>query len=97
MTHSTTIGIGFSGRSVALNRPPGWEPESWGYHGDDGHVFGGQNMGKPYGTKFGTGDTIGCLVNFRLGHVLFTKNGNELGTYYAAFRYRHHVGIWYPC
>ncbi|KAK3327322.1 hypothetical protein B0T19DRAFT_484453 [Cercophora scortea] len=74
----TTIGIGFSGRSVALQRAPGWEPESWGYHGDDGHCFASQNVGKSYGPKFGPGDTVGCLLNFRLGQALFTKNGVQL-------------------
>lgn len=77
---STSIGIGFSSKNVSLSRAPGWEPESWGYHGDDGHVFAAQNVGKSYGPKFGPGDTIGCLVNFRLGHALFTKNGHEIGT-----------------
>ena len=74
----TMIGIGFSTRTVALSRPPGWEPESWGYHGDDGHCFAAQNIGKSYGPKFGPGDTVGCLVNFRLGQALFTKNGEQL-------------------
>ena len=76
---STTIGIGFSTRTVSLQRAPGWEPESWGYHGDDGHCFSAQNVGKPYGPKFGPGDTVGCLVNFRQGHAMFTKNGELLG------------------
>ncbi|KAL1864785.1 hypothetical protein VTK73DRAFT_5664 [Phialemonium thermophilum] len=79
----TTIAIGFSNSSAALSRAPGWEPGSWGYHGDDGNSFASQNIGKPYGPKFGPGDTIGCLVNFRTGTALFTKNGDELG---IAFR-----------
>lgn len=79
---STQIGIGFSSKSVSLVRAPGWEPDSWGYHGDDGNIFAAQNSGKPYGPKFGANDTIGCLVNFRLGHAMFTKNGHELGTSY---------------
>jgi len=29
---------------------------------------------------FGVGDTVGCLVNFRLNQALFTKNGRDLGT-----------------
>lgn len=78
---STTIGIGFSSKSVALTRPPGWEPDSWGYHGDDGNSFAAQNVGKPYGPKFGPGDTVGCLLNFREGVARFTKNGQELGMF----------------
>jgi hypothetical protein len=37
-------------------------------------------VGKPYAEMFGVGDTVGCLVNFRLNHALFTKNGRELRT-----------------
>ena len=87
MSHSTTIAIGFSSRSVSLQRAPGWEPESWGYHGDDGHCFSAQNVGKTYGPKFGPGDTVGCLVNFRQGQAMFTKNGEMLST--LAFLSRH--------
>jgi hypothetical protein len=78
--HSTTIVIGFASKSVSLSRAPGWEPESWGYHGDDGLCYASQNVGKAYGPKFGQGDAVGCLVNFRTGTAMFTKNGDELGT-----------------
>lgn len=77
--NDTTICIGFSSKSVALNRAPGWEPESWGYHGDDGNSFASQNVGKRYGPPFSSGDTIGCGVNFRTGTAFFTKNGQYLG------------------
>lgn len=76
---STTVVIGFSSKTVSLSRAPGWEPESWGYHGDDGHVFAAQSVGKVYGPKYGPGDTVGCLVNFRTGTVNFTKNGDDHG------------------
>lgn len=77
---STTIAIGFSSKSVSLNRAPGWEPESWGFHGDDGHIFASQNVGKHYEKPFSGGDTIGCGVNFRTQSAFFTKNGKCLGT-----------------
>ncbi|TVY48508.1 Uncharacterized protein LOCC1_G001221 [Lachnellula occidentalis] len=57
---------------------PGWEPESWAYHGDDGHSFGGQSSGKHYGPPFAATDVIGCGVNFRTGCAFFTKNGDFL-------------------
>lgn len=79
----STIGLGFSGKPVSMARPPGWEPESWGYHGDDGRSFATSNVGKDYGPKYGTGDVIGCGVNFRTGTAFFTRNGQNLGT---AFR-----------
>lgn len=73
------ISIGFSGPKVTLNRLPGWEPESWAYHGDDGLTFSCSASGKNYGPKYSTGDVIGCGVNFRTGQAFFTKNGVNLG------------------
>jgi hypothetical protein len=76
---STTIAIGFSARGASLSRPVGWEPETWGYHGDDGRCFTGQNIGRSYGPSFTTGDVIGCGVNFRDQTAFWTKNGRMLG------------------
>ncbi len=73
------IGVGFSGPKVALSRIPGWEPESFAYHGDDGQIFNNTTSGKPYGPKFGTLDVIGCGINFRTNTAFFTKNGHMLG------------------
>lgn len=77
------IGLGFCKANVPLNKLPGWEADSWGYHGDDGHSFCCQGTGKPYGPQFTTGDVVGCAVNFRNGTAFYTKNGVDLGT---AFR-----------
>jgi hypothetical protein len=77
------ISIGFSGPKVTLNRLPGWEPESWAYHGDDGLTFNCSASGKNYGPKYSTGDVIGCGVNFRTGQAFFTKNGVNLGEFIA--------------
>ena len=73
------ISIGFSGPKVALNRLPGWEPDSWAYHSDDGIAITSTSPGRPYGPKYSSGDVIGCGVNFRTGNCFFTKNGNHLG------------------
>ncbi|EPE32606.1 Concanavalin A-like lectins/glucanase [Glarea lozoyensis ATCC 20868] len=80
---ASSIGIGFSSKTVPLSRLPGWEPDSWAYHGDDGHSFGSQSTGKHYGPPFTATDVIGCGVNFRTGSAFFTKNGDNLG---VAFR-----------
>lgn len=48
-------GIGFSTQDVSLNRLPGWEPHSYGYHGDDGMAFESCGTGKAYGPVFATG------------------------------------------
>ncbi|KAH6655534.1 SPRY domain-containing protein [Truncatella angustata] len=79
----TTVCVGFTTKSVSLARPPGWEAESYGYHGDDGQIYSGANQGKPYGHVFSTGDTIGCGINFRTGNIFFTRNGVNQG---VAFR-----------
>ncbi|KAK2736428.1 hypothetical protein FQN57_000761 [Myotisia sp. PD_48] len=75
------IAIGFSNSQALLERLPGWEPESWAYHGDDGKTFFGDNQrqGKSYGPTFTVSDTIGCGVNFATGCAFFTKNGSFIG------------------
>ncbi|KFZ14681.1 hypothetical protein V502_05953 [Pseudogymnoascus sp. VKM F-4520 (FW-2644)] len=81
-----SIAIGFSTKDVPLSRPPGWEPNSWAYHGDDGHSYCCQSSGKSYGPTFTTDDVIGCGVNFHTGSAFFTKNGNHLGTAFREVR-----------
>jgi hypothetical protein len=72
---SRIIGIGFSGKRASLEKLPGWEPESWAYHGDDGMTFQCQGTGKKYGPTFTTNDVVGCGVNFMTNSAFFTKNG----------------------
>ncbi|KAI8388881.1 uncharacterized protein BYT42DRAFT_561599 [Radiomyces spectabilis] len=74
------IGTGFCGGSNKLERLPGWDKNSYGYHGDDGHSFAGSGTGKIYGPCFTTGDVIGCGVNFATRSAFYTKNGSFLGT-----------------
>ena len=78
---ASMIGVGFSGPKASLEKLPGWEPDSWAYHGDDGKSFCCQPNGKPYGPTFTVGDVIGCGVNFRSGTGFFTKNGLYLGEF----------------
>lgn len=75
------IGVGFSSSKASLERLPGWEQESWAYHGDDGKAFFGeaQGQGKAYGPTFTLNDVVGCGVNFSAGTAFFTKNGIFLG------------------
>uniref|UniRef100_A0A7N8X0D9 RAN binding protein 10 n=1 Tax=Mastacembelus armatus TaxID=205130 RepID=A0A7N8X0D9_9TELE len=56
------MGIGLSAQGVNMNRLPGWDKHSYGYHGDDGHSFCSSGTGQPYGPTFTTGDVIGCCV-----------------------------------
>lgn len=73
------VAVGFSSAKSSLERLPGWEPESWAYHGDDGKAFYGSQQGQTYSQTFGQGDTIGCGIDFNKGQSFFTKNGTELG------------------
>ena len=61
----------------------GWDKDSWGYHGDDGHSFEESGTGKTYGPRFSTGDVIGCCINMADKTAFYTKNGTYLG---IAFR-----------
>ncbi|KAF9971414.1 hypothetical protein BGZ73_005647 [Actinomortierella ambigua] len=85
------IGVGVCNPTVNLARLPGWDRDSWGYHGDDGHSFGGSGRGKPYGPTFTTGDTVGCGVNFRDNTLFYTKNG-----VYQGIAFRGLKGTLYP-
>ncbi|KAL2824770.1 hypothetical protein BDW59DRAFT_172700 [Aspergillus cavernicola] len=82
------IGIGFSSNKASVERLPGWEQESWAYHGDDGKSFFGENQGqgRNYGPTFGVNDTVGCGVNFSTGCAFFTKNGGFLGNAFRELR-----------
>ncbi len=77
------MGIGLSKADVQLCRLPGWDKNSYGYHGDDGHSFCCSGTGQNYGPTFTTGDVIGCCLNLIDNTCFYTKNGYNLG---IAFR-----------
>ena len=72
------IGIGLTHYYCDLDRLPGWEMYSFGYHGDDGHLFDCSGTGKKYGPRFSKGDVIGVCWNLIEKSVFFTKNGSGL-------------------
>jgi hypothetical protein len=43
----------FAAGDARLNKLPGWEKNSWGYHGDDGFSFSAEKAGNTYGPTFG--------------------------------------------
>ena len=67
------MGIGLSAQGVNMNRLPGWDKHSYGYHGDDGHSFCSSGSGQPYGPTFTTNDVIGCGVNLIENTCFYTK------------------------
>jgi len=80
------MGIGLtasSAQSFKMNRLPGWDKQSYGYHGDDGNSFCSSGNGQSYGPTFTTNDIIGCGVNLVDNTCFYTKNGHHLG---IAFR-----------
>ncbi|XP_074644705.1 ran-binding protein 9-like [Tubulanus polymorphus] len=77
------MGIGLSAQGVNMNRLPGWDKHSYGYHGDDGHSFCSSGTGHPYGPTFTTGDVIGCCVNMIDNTCFYTKNGVNLGVAFS--------------
>eukprot|EP01100_Stratorugosa_tubuloviscum_P015161 TRINITY_DN851_c0_g1_i1.p1 TRINITY_DN851_c0_g1~~TRINITY_DN851_c0_g1_i1.p1 ORF type:complete len:503 (+),score=210.94 TRINITY_DN851_c0_g1_i1:16-1524(+) len=75
----STISIGFSTSQISLNRLPGWEKNSFGYNGSNGHCCYNQSSNSVYyGHVFKNGDIIGCCVNFIDNYVFYTRNNKVL-------------------
>ena len=51
-------GVGFSTADVKLERLPGWELHSYGYHGNDGMAFKSCATGNQYGPKWTAGGQV---------------------------------------
>lgn len=78
-----SIAVGLADGSFELNRQPGWEPSSYGYHGYDGRRYVDSERGEQYGPRFGTGDIIGCGLLTDRRELFFTKNGSHLGVAFS--------------
>lgn len=74
------IAIGYTTHGFRMRRQPGWEPNSYGYHGDDGFLYRGHGKGETFGPKYSAGDTVGAGVNYASQEFFFTKNGEVVGT-----------------
>jgi hypothetical protein len=64
----STVSVGLVGSGFPLLRMPGWDAQSYGYHGDDGQRFHDSPFGVPFGPLFGPDDVVGCgLIYADLG------------------------------
>jgi hypothetical protein len=76
------IGIGFTDEDFKNYRQPGWESNSYGYHGDDGNLF--HEPLRPdtgFGPTFSTNDIVGAGSDHLKQKIFFTKNGKLVGRY----------------
>jgi hypothetical protein len=78
---SDCVAVGIASESFHVHtRMPGWDRQSFGFHGDDGGIFHSSGgMVKQFGPKFGAGDTIGCGIDYVNQGIFFTLNGIFLG------------------
>lgn len=70
--------VGFCEEDARLNLAVGWDEGAWGWHGDDGDVFNGNNY-STFSKPYDQGNTIGCGVDFDDKSAFFTKDGNIIG------------------
>lgn len=76
--HCISVGFGTSGFRTN-GKQPGWDYNSFGYHGDDGCIYWGSGEAQSWGPSFSAGDTVGCGLDCGLRAVWYTLNGRFLG------------------
>ncbi|XP_047736984.1 SPRY domain-containing protein 3 isoform X2 [Hyalella azteca] len=56
------VSIGVCHDTYPLNKMPGWDKDSLGYHGDDGMLYRGNALGYRFGPRCGKNDRMGCGI-----------------------------------
>ncbi|XP_047307102.1 ran-binding protein M homolog isoform X2 [Impatiens glandulifera] len=74
------VSIGFTTKDFTMCKQPGWEVNSYGYHGDDGLLYRGHGKGETFGPTYTAGDTVGSGINYATKELFFTKNGVVVGS-----------------
>lgn len=81
------VGLATAAFNVS-SRMPGWDSQSFGFHGDDGGIFhNAGSMRKIFGRSFGGSDVIGCGIDYECQKIFYTRNGSFLG---YAFELKEH-------
>jgi hypothetical protein len=95
---SECVAVGLASHDFSLHtRMPGWDPNSFGYHGDDGGIFHASgSMVQQYGPTYGVGDVVGCGIDFLQGHLFYTLNGKYLGAAFSSLSTAILQQDWYP-
>ncbi|CAD5210264.1 unnamed protein product [Bursaphelenchus xylophilus] len=74
---SGCFAIGLGDRSTSLNKLPGVETGTFGYHADKGRLLSGHTK-IDANEVYKSDDIIGCGINFVTRTIFFTKNGQKL-------------------
>ena len=92
------VAVGLVSDGYDLDKMPGWDHESIGYHADDACAFHNTGWGRQWGKRYGDGDVVGCGIIWETGEVFYSLNGEFLGVayrspavkeYYAAVGFRN--------
>ena len=91
------VAVGICTRSTPLSSFPGWNPCSFGYHGDDGNIFCETDADPKYtpGKSFKSGDPIGVSLDFNSSTLTFYRKQKEIQRIQLQ---RHQMDQdYYPC
>ncbi|XP_071087235.1 uncharacterized protein [Haliotis cracherodii] len=88
------IAIGLVHRRYRMNRQPGWDPSSIGFHADDGGVFVGSGWPLRRTERCHKGDIMTCELDWDEQKVSFSRNDKVV---YTSTKMRVPTGGFFPC